>query len=167
MFPFDDVIMPILVRQLFECLTVCQMMKKKLLYYSQDNGLLLSKLVRHKMPSRDLFPRWSQAAICVFQMYWRCRSEVWLSRYHLVYYVIRTGASDLKLFVGGVFCYSLYHNVHQIQLRHNERHGVSSHWCLGCFISRLFRRRSKKTSKIRVPGLYEGNSPVTCNTKGQ
>ena len=29
------------------------------------------------------------------------------------------------------------------------------------FINRLFRRRSKKTSKFRVTGLCEGNSPVT------
>ena len=28
-------------------------------------------------------------------------------------------------------------------------------------LSRLFRRRSKKTSKLRVTGLCEGNSPVT------
>ena len=30
-----------------------------------------------------------------------------------------------------------------------------------CLLNRLFRRRSKKTSKIRVTGLCEGNSPVT------
>ena len=31
----------------------------------------------------------------------------------------------------------------------------------GCLLKRLFRRRSKKTSKLRVTGLFEGNSPVT------
>ena len=36
-----------------------------------------------------------------------------------------------------------------LQWLHNERDG------------RLFRRRSKKTSKLRVTGLCEGNSPVT------
>ena len=30
-----------------------------------------------------------------------------------------------------------------------------------CLLNRLFRRRSKKTSKLRVIGLCEGNSPVT------
>ena len=30
-----------------------------------------------------------------------------------------------------------------------------------CLLSRLFRRRSKKTSKLRFTGLCEGNSPVT------
>ena len=29
-------------------------------------------------------------------------------------------------------------------------------------LNRLFRRRSKKTSKLRVTGLCEGNSRVTC-----
>ena len=28
-------------------------------------------------------------------------------------------------------------------------------------LNRLFRRKSKKTSKLRVTGLCEGNSPVT------
>ena len=30
-----------------------------------------------------------------------------------------------------------------------------------CLLTRLFRRRSKKTSKLRVTGLCAGNSPVT------
>ena len=32
---------------------------------------------------------------------------------------------------------------------------------LFCLLNRLFGRRSKKTSKLRVTGLCEGNSPVT------
>ena len=38
---------------------------------------------------------------------------------------------------------------------------VSNHRRLDCLLSRLFWRRSKKTSKLRVTGLCEGNSPVT------
>ena len=45
--------------------------------------------------------------------------------------------------------------------RHNERDGVSNHRCLDCLLNRLFRRRSKKTSKLCVTGLCEGNPPVT------
>ena len=30
-----------------------------------------------------------------------------------------------------------------------------------CLLNRVFRRRSKKTSKLRVTGLCAGNSPVT------
>ena len=39
---------PILVRQLFDCITACQLLKKKLLCYSQDNRFLLTKTARHK-----------------------------------------------------------------------------------------------------------------------
>ena len=48
-----------------------------------------------------------------------------------------------------------------LQWRRNERDGVSNHKRLGCLLNRLFRRRSKKTSKLRVTGLCEGNSQVT------
>ena len=47
------------------------------------------------------------------------------------------------------------------QWRHNERDGVSNHQPHDCLFSCLFRRKSKKTSKLRVTGLCEGNSPVT------
>ena len=48
-----------------------------------------------------------------------------------------------------------------LQWRHNERDGVMNHRCLDCLFNPLFRRRSKKTSKLRVTGLCEGNPPVT------
>ena len=48
-----------------------------------------------------------------------------------------------------------------LQLRHNERDSVSNHQRFDCLLNRLFRGRSKKTSKLRVTGLREGNSPVT------
>ena len=47
------------------------------------------------------------------------------------------------------------------QWRHNERDGVSNHQPHDCLRNRLFRRRSKKTSKLRVAGLCAGNSPMT------
>ena len=48
-----------------------------------------------------------------------------------------------------------------LQCRHNELDGVSNHQPLYCFLNRLSRGWSKKTSKLRVTGLCEGNSPVT------
>ena len=45
--------------------------------------------------------------------------------------------------------------------RHNERDGVSNHQPHDCLLKRLFGRRSMKTSKLRITGLCEGNSPVT------
>ena len=44
-----------------------------------------------------------------------------------------------------------------LQWRHNECDDVSNHRPHDC----LFRHRWKKTSKLRVTGLCEGNSPVT------
>ena len=48
-----------------------------------------------------------------------------------------------------------------LQWHHNERDGVSNHQPHDCLLKRLFTRRSKKTSKLRVTALYSGNSPVT------
>ena len=48
-----------------------------------------------------------------------------------------------------------------LQWRHNERNSVSHHQPHDCLLNRLFRRRSKKTSKLRVTGLCAGNSPGT------
>ena len=62
------------------------------------------------------------------------------------------------LFLVAAF-YQCAHILQPLPWRHNERDGVSNHRRLYC---RLFRCRSKrKTSKLRVTGLCEGNSPVT------
>ena len=47
--------------------------------------------------------------------------------------------------------------------RHNDHDGVSNHQPHGCLLNRLFRHRSKKTSKLRVTGLCVGNSPGPVN----
>ena len=61
-----------------------------------------------------------------------------------------------------------FDNVHKMssislpwQWRHNKHGGVSNHRRFDCLLNRLVRRRSKKTSKLCVTGLYEGNPPVT------
>ena len=48
-----------------------------------------------------------------------------------------------------------------LQWRHNGRNSVSNHQPHDCLLNRLFRRRSKKTSKLHVTGLCAGNSPGT------
>ena len=45
--------------------------------------------------------------------------------------------------------------------RHNGRDGVSNHQPHRCLFNRLFRPRSKKTSKLRVTGFCGGNSLLT------
>ena len=48
-----------------------------------------------------------------------------------------------------------------LQWRHNGCDSVSNHQSHDRLLNRLFRRRSKKTSKLRVTGLCAGNLPVT------
>ena len=60
--------------------------------------------------------------------------------------------------------YDLSHNwfMHiTSQWRHNGCDCVSNHQPHDCLLSRFFRHRSKKTSKLRVTGICTGNSPVT------
>ena len=51
-----------------------------------------------------------------------------------------------------------------LQWRHNDHDSVSNHQPHGCLLHRLFRRRSKKTSKLRVTGLCVGISPGPVNS---
>ena len=47
--------------------------------------------------------------------------------------------------------------------RHNGHNSVSNHQPYDCLLRRLFRRRSKQTSKLHVTGLCAGNSPGPVN----
>ena len=51
-----------------------------------------------------------------------------------------------------------------LRWRHNDHAGVSNHQPHGCLLNRLFRRKSNKTSKLRVTGLCAGNSPGPVNS---
>ena len=48
-----------------------------------------------------------------------------------------------------------------LQWRHNGRDSISNHQPHDCSLSRLFRHRSKKISKLHVTGLCAGNSSGT------
>ena len=50
---------------------------------------------------------------------------------------------------------------------HNGCNSALNHQPHDCFLNRLFRRRSKKTSKLRVTGLCAGNSPGTSEFLAQ
>ena len=54
-----------------------------------------------------------------------------------------------------------------LQWRNYWRDSVSNHQPYDCLLKRLFRRRSKKTSKLRVTGLCAGNSPWTSEFPAQ
>ena len=54
-----------------------------------------------------------------------------------------------------------------LQWRHNGCDSVSNHQPHDCLLNLLFRRRSKKTSKLRVTGLCAWNSLVTGEVPAQ
>ena len=54
-----------------------------------------------------------------------------------------------------------FFNACTLQWRHNGRDSVSNHQPHDCLRNRLFKRRSTKTSKLRVTCLFVGNSPMT------
>ena len=55
-------------------------------------------------------------------------------------------------------------HVETLWWRHNDHDSVSNHQPHECLFNRLFRPRSKKTSKLRVTGLCVGNSPGPVNS---
>ena len=65
---------------------------------------------------------------------------------------------------------SSFHSTHKVAInitlrwRHNGSDSVSNHQPHDCLLNCLFRRRSKKTSKLRVTGLCVGNSPGPVNS---
>ena len=54
-----------------------------------------------------------------------------------------------------------------LQWHHNVPNDVSNHRHLDCLFNHLFKSRSKKTPKLRVTGICEGNSPVTSEFPAQ
>ena len=49
--------------------------------------------------------------------------------------------------------------------RHNGCGSITNHQPHDCLLNRLFSRRSKKTSNLRVTGLFAGNGPVNSPHK--
>ena len=58
-------------------------------------------------------------------------------------------------------------NLYTLQWRHNERLGLSNHRHHDCLLNRLFRLRWKKSSKLTVTGLCEGNPLVNNGLPSQ
>ena len=57
--------------------------------------------------------------------------------------------------------------LHTLRWRHNGRDSMSNNQSHDYLLNRLFRRRSKKTSKPRVTGLCAGYSPGTGELSAQ
>ena len=54
-----------------------------------------------------------------------------------------------------------------LQWRHNGHDSISNHQLHHCLLNLIFRRRSKKPSKLRVTGPCAGNSPGTSEFPAQ
>ena len=86
-----------------------------------------------------------------------CATFAWCHNNVIMYVQLN---KDLKHYI--VLRQFFYYTANMsLQWRHNGRDGVSNHQPHDCLPNRLFRRRSKKTSKLRVTVLCAGNSPVT------
>ena len=68
---------------------------------------------------------------------------------------------------GIFFCQPHGNSLVALQWRHDGHGSISNHHPYDCLLSRLFRCRSKKTSKLRVTGLCAGNSPGTGDIPAQ
>ena len=95
-------------------------------------------------------------------------------KYHLVITVpadvleadgARPSAGTLRY--GGINFDSQSCNCHALQWRHNGRDSVSDHQPRECLLSRLIKRRSKKTSKLCITGLCVANSQETGEFSAQ
>ena len=97
--------------------------------------------------------------------------EIIVSPWHLTasHVILLFGLSTLfvRVWCGGLTTFLLCagpllgNSYLTLQSRHNGRDGVSNYQPRCCLLNSLFRRRSQKTSKLRVTGLCAGNSPVT------
>ena len=88
-------------------------------------------------------------------------SKILLQWYHVIVYTNNCGLSNNPQMLMQAAQQLVSES---LQWRHNDHDSVSNHQPHGCLLNRLFRRRSKKTSKLRVTGLCVGNSPGPMNS---
>ena len=98
---------------------------------------------------------------------------IWCGHYQKVYTFINMSQStytvntwEILIEFSSIFVGIIFPEIScSLEWRHNPN-GVSNHRRLDCLLNRLFGRRSKKTSKLRVIGFYDGNSPVNSPHQG-
>ena len=107
--------------------------------YEEEPNATLSMVTKYSQ-------HWSSAGACERSRQIESYAGKWKGMYGHMNEWIRISADEFHF---------------HLQWRHNEYDGVSIHRRLHCLRNCWFRRRSKKTSKLRVTGLCEGKSPVT------
>ena len=126
------------------------------------NSSALAMELRLPCFNPSIFP-WDKPLMCVFDMIgtyvvvekiWKITTRFWSDSTPLFIMLWRRKKARHK-------------QAWALQWRHDERDSVSNHRHLYCFLNRLFRRRSKKTSMLPVTVLRKGNSPVTGEFRAQ
>ena len=76
---------------------------------------------------------------------------------------IKSCVTQPSLLTHGIYCVIIRCCImlYLVSIKLILSYGVSNHQPHDCLLNRLFTRRSKKTSKLCVTGLCEGNSPMT------
>ena len=92
--------------------------------------------------------------VCKQRPHWKRKLAAWSGFEFFTSTVLQPSSQCVSLCVVEALKISL-------RWRHNGPVSVSNHQPHDCLLNRLFRRRSKKTSKLRVTGLCTGNSPGT------
>ena len=110
---------------------------------------------------------WCQFKSCFFMLVWT-NLELNCRQFQTPWrpcYVTEINSNHISTFKFPVIWLQQYI---PLQWRHSDRDGVSNHQPHHCLLKRLFRRRWKKTSKLRVTGLWEftGDQWIP-RTKGQ
>ena len=117
---------------------------------------------------------WWQPATSAMEMIWSLQKSKNISLHstglskHLLH-MVTTNHSTLDMTLSDIARYCPLHysderiSIRSLTWRHNDRDSVSNHQPHGCLLNRLFRRISKKTSKLHVTGLCAGNSPGPVN----
>ena len=99
--------------------------------------------------------------LCMFELIftYHLREGTRLDREKLYSYAAIHSYVEIYTYTGNTHLYTVQIICYSLRWRHNDHAGVSNHRPHGCLLNRLFRRRSKKTSKLRVTGFCAGNSP--------
>ena len=91
---------------------------------------------------------------------------IWEMIYNCIYWACSNQNGPRKTVPQILLCIPAY-DLPVSWWRHNGHSGVLNHQPHHCLLSRVFRRRSKKTSTLRVTCLCAGNSPVAGEPPAQ
>ena len=100
-----------------------------------------------------------QSFICKLKFWIYTIRNVKLSNFKLTSRYLQEPSIWSVTFVADRYCHDVSFFRFPLRWRHNGHDSVSNHQPRDCVLNRLFRPRSKKTSKLRVTGLCAGNSP--------